>query len=423
MATVHDLGPWKRATKRQDKGWRKPLLLNDKGQARPVEFNVAVVLQHHPDFAGRLRFNELSQAAECSALPWKPCEGWRPWTDVDDAMLAAWCQHQEIMAKPATCATAVQMVATQHPHHPVREYLDGLEWDGTERLDSWLEVYLGARPEGEDDAARSRHSSYLRAIGRKSLIQTVARAHKPGCKADHMPVLRGPQGIGKSSAIRALAVREEWFADEIADLGSKDAAQDLAGKWIVEVPELAAIRGREVERTKAFVSRRVDHYRPSYGRRSQDFPRQCVFFGTTNADTYLQDETGNRRFWPVTVTRIDLAALRRDVDQIWAEAVVAYQADEGWWLDAEAERLAVEVQAERRIEDVWEKPLLEWASRQLQPFTVGDALTSAINLPIERHDRSAQMRVAGVLKANGYKRKKIYPPAPAKPFNAYVRDD
>src|SRR3954452_21159838 len=351
MATVHDLGRWERDIKRQNEGWRGPLLVNAKGQPRPVEFNVAVVLQHHPDFAGRLRFNELARVAECSALPWKPCQGWRPWTDVDDAMLAAWCQYEEIMAKPATCATAVQMVATQHPHHPVREYLDGLEWDGTERLDSWLATCLGAKAEPGREA-------YLRHVGRKSLIQAVARAHKPGCKADHMPVLRGPQGIGKSSAIRALAVREEWFADEIADLGSKDAAQDLAGKWIVEVPELAAIRGREVERTKAFVSRRVDHYRPSYGRRSQDFPRQCVFFGTTNADTYLQDETGNRRNWDIGVGRIDLAALRRDRDQLWAEAAVAFKAGETWWLDAKAEAVAAEAQAERRILDVWEEALL-----------------------------------------------------------------
>src|SRR3954452_6517687 len=175
MATVHDLGPWKRAAKRQDTGWRKPLLLNDKGQARPVGFNVAVVLQHHPEFAGRLRFNELSQAAECSALPWKPCEGWRPWEDIDDAMLAAWCQHQEIMAKPATCATAVQMVATQHPHHPVREYLDGLEWDGTGRLDSWREGGLRVPPEpGREE--------YRRQVGRKVLIQAGARAYQPGCK-------------------------------------------------------------------------------------------------------------------------------------------------------------------------------------------------------------------------------------------------
>src|SRR4051795_12913497 len=373
MATVHDLGRWERDIERQNEGWRGPLLVNAKGQPRPVEFNVAVVLQHHPDFAGRLRFNELSQAAECSALPWKPCEGWRPWEDVDDAMLAAWCQYEEIMAKPATCATAVQMVACQHPHHPVREYLNGLEWDGVARLDTWLSKYLGA-------TVGKGREEYLRQVGRSSLMQAVARIYDPGCKVDHVPVLQGSEGIGKSSAIRALAGREEWFADEISDLGSKDAAQDLRGKWLFELAELSAVRRSDVERTKAFMSRAVDHYRPSYGRRSQDHPRHCVFWGTTNHDTYLQSEAGNRRNWHVECTKIDLDALRRDRDQLWAEAVHAYRAGETWWLDAEAvhayragetwwldaeaEALAAEVQEDRRIVDVWEDQLLEWVGRQ-----------------------------------------------------------
>src|SRR3954454_22891319 len=164
------------------------------------------------------------------------------------------------------------------------------------------------------------------------------------------------------------------------------------------------MRGREVERTKAFVSRRVDHYRPSYGRRSEDHPRQCSFFGTTNADSYLPDETGNRRYWDIEVGRIDLADLRRDRDQLWAEAVHAYRAGETWWLDAEAEALAAEVQEDRRIVDVWEDRLLEWAGRQLAPFTIGEALTSALNVPVERQGRAEQMRVSAALKVNGWVR-------------------
>jgi predicted P-loop ATPase len=126
----------------------------------------------------------------------------------------------------------------------------------------------------------------------------------------------------------------EWFADEIADLGSKDSAQDLRGQWIIELGELSAMRRGEVERVKAFMSRSTDHYRPSYGRRSQDFPCQCVFIGSTNADTYLADETGNQRFWPVKVGRINLKTLRQDVGQLWAEADAAYRTGERWWLDA-----------------------------------------------------------------------------------------
>src|SRR3954447_10745623 len=189
MATVHDLSRWERDIKRQTEAWQDKLLVNGKGQPRPVEFNIAVILQHHPDFAGRLRFNEMAEAAECSAMPWKPCEGWRAWTDTDDVALAMWCQHQDIMAKPATCASAVQMVAVQHPHHPVREYLDGLKWDGTPRLSAWLVTYLGVKVE----PGRER---YIEQVSRKTMLQPVARIYQPGCKADHLPVLRGAQGLG-----------------------------------------------------------------------------------------------------------------------------------------------------------------------------------------------------------------------------------
>jgi predicted P-loop ATPase len=180
--------------------------------------------------------------------------------------------------------------------------------------------------------------------------------------------------------------------------------QDLAGKWIVEMPELSAIKRSEVERNKAFMSRRVDHYRPSYGRRSQDFPRQCVFFGTTNADAYLNDETGNRRFWGVKVGKIVLERLWRERDQLWAEAVAAYKAGEKWWLDADTEKVAADAQAERRITDVWEEAVLEWAARRIEPFTISTALTEAVRVPIERQDQSVQNRIARILKAHGWER-------------------
>jgi putative DNA primase/helicase len=246
--------------------------------------------------------------------------------------------------------------------------------------------------------------TYVQAVGRKALLQAVVRIMEPGCKADQVLILEGPQGAGKSSAVAGLSPDPAWFCDEIADLGSKDAAQDLAGKWIVEMPELSAMKRSEVERNKAFMSRRVDHYRPSYGRRSQDFPRQCVFFGTTNADAYLSDETGNRRFWGVKVGKIALERLRRERDQLWAEAVAAYRAGEKWWLDADTEGVAAAAQAERRVVDVWENALLEWAGRQALPFTLSDALANAVRVPIEKQDRAAQMRAGAVFKARGWER-------------------
>jgi predicted P-loop ATPase len=412
---------WKPPTE-GDAAWRAKLLEGDQGPLA-CEANVETALRYAPELAGRIRLNELSHAVECTGLPWRSCEGWWPWTDNDDTGLAIWCQRCGMKVKPATCAAAVQHVAADRPYHPIRAYIDGLRWDGTPRLDSWLETYLGASATGENDEDRAKSLAYLRQIGRKALIQAVARVMEPGCKADQVLILEGPQGAGKSSAVAGLSPDPAWFCDEIADLGSKDAAQDLAGKWIVEMPELSAIKRSEVERNKAFMSRRVDHYRPSYGRRSQDFPRQCVFFGTTNADAYLSDETGNRRFWGVKVGKIALEKLQRERDQLWAEALAAYKAGEKWWLDADTEKVAAEAQAERRITDVWEETLLEWAGRQLTPFTIAEALAGAVRVPIEKQDRSAQMRVAAMLKANGWKRKRLYPPAPARPIWAYVRDE
>jgi hypothetical protein len=158
----------------------------------------------------------------------------------------------------------------------------------------------------------------------------------------------------------------------------------------------------EVERVKAFILRAVDHYRPSYGKRSQDFPRRCVFIGTTNSDAYLADETGNRRFWPVKTGAIDLDALRRDVRQLWAEAVAAYQAGEAWWLDAEIEPEAAKQQELRRITDPWGQPVLDWAKQQVDLVTVAGALKHALQLDVAKQDRAASTRVGIIFKANGW---------------------
>ena len=308
----------------------------------------------------------------------RPARAGAPWTDNDDTALAIWCQHQGVKVRPATCAAAVQLVAADHPHHPVRAYLDGLRWDGTPRLDTWLEVYLGAKVE-------PGREKYLRQVGRKTLIQPVARAYEPGCKADHLPVLRGPQGIGKSTAIRILAKDEAWFADEVADLGSKDAAQDLRGKWLIEMPELAAMRGREVERTKAFISRRVDHYRPSYGRRSAGPSRASA---RSSAPPTRDSLPARRDRQP------PLLGHRGRPDRPRGPAPRPGPAlGRGRRTPTGRARRGGSTPRPRRwrrrcrpsgaIDDVWEGRLLEWAGRQLAPFTIGEALAGALNVPVE----------------------------------------
>jgi predicted P-loop ATPase len=180
-------------------------------------------------------------------------------------------------------------------------------------------------------------------------------------------IFEGYQGLGKSSALKTLMPDESFFSDEISSLGSKDSAQDLRGKWLIEMSELSAMKSAsDQERIKAFISRSTDHYRPSYGRRSQDFPRQCFFAGSTNADTYFSDETGNRRFWPVRIRSPKLDELKAKRDQLWAEAVHRYRNGEEWWLPKKLEEQAREEQSDRRIIDPWEDDVLNWAEEKLE---------------------------------------------------------
>ena len=387
--------------------WWGLLLISSTGFPRDCVANVCIVLRHDQAFVGRLSYNALKERTVVGSVPWHETAKQRDWTDRDDTALSEWCQLAGLIVRPPTVASAVQHIAAEHTVNPLVEKLDALEWDGLERLDAWLEAYLGVTP-----------SNYSRKVGRSWMVSAVARAYRPGCQADHALILEGSQGIGKSRACRVLAFDPEWFTDEIADLGTKDSAQDLPGKWNVELGELAAMRRSDVERVKAFMSRTFDHYRPSYARRSQDFPRRCVFIGSTNADQYLADDTGNRRFWPVTCGEINLAGLRLDVDQLWAEAVRAFKAGEKWWLDVEAEGEASVEQDQRQQRDVWTVPVLEWAQKVHHGYTVlspevpprvmhvasadvtiEGALEHALGIECGRHDRSGATRVGNIMRA------------------------
>ena len=376
--------------------WNEDLHRTDRGEARDILENAAIILRKDARFRGRLRWNEMLEAVEVRDVPWYRHSTWRPWTDADDLNLASFCQRKHAYLKPRTCASAVQLVARDQAVNPLRLRLSALEWDGQERLSGWLATYLGAKVE----PGRER---YLEAVARAWMISAVARAFKPGCKVDHALILEGMQGVKKSTIAATLAIEPQWFADEIADLGTKDSAQDLRGKWIVELAELSAMKRGEVERVKAFMSRSIDHYRPSYGTRSQDFPRRCVFIGSTNEDAYLHDATGNRRFWPVKVGRIEVEALERNRDQLWAEAVAAFRSGEPWWLDPEVETEAREEQRGRLSRDVWGDAIIPFLVGR-DRVTVLEVLRDGIGLELSRCDQAAQNRVVRTLRDNGWER-------------------
>src|ERR1051325_9613977 len=290
----------------------EPLLLSDKGKPLANLSNAIIALRNAPECKGKVRYDLFHNRPVCyGAVPWKidvTADGdSRVWTDVDDLCCADWLQRHGIFVSALIVGQAVTVVAHDSEFHPVRDYLMSCRWDGEPRADSWMIKYLGA-PDTE----------FVRAVSGMFLIAGVARILRPGCKADCVLVLEGPQGILKSTALKTLA--GPWFTDELADLGTKDAAQQLSGVWIIEMSEMEGVERGQVTRIKSFVSRSVDRYRPPYGHRTIEQPRQCVFAGTVNHDEYLRDETGGRRFWPVQCTNIDIEGLASVRDQLWAEA-------------------------------------------------------------------------------------------------------
>jgi predicted P-loop ATPase len=315
------------------------------------ESNVLLTLRNHEKLQQLYRYNEFQNRTEFARTPPWPsaAEVGNAVTDNDDVDAVAWFQANDYAIRQlGVVARCVERVARDQPYHSVREFLAALKWDREPRLDNWLETYLraaGARP-------------YLRAIGSKFLIAAVARVTRPGCQVDSALVLEGLQGTGKTSVVRILGA--PWVTDSVHDMAGADAAIQLAGVWFVEQSELAAMRRSDVEVVKAFISRTVDRYRPPYGKRSIDVPRQCVFVGTTNDAQYLRDHTGNRRFWPVRCGQIDLDGLARDRDQLLAEACYRFLIGEHWHLVGEEVALAAAQQASRRIVSELEQAAAEY---------------------------------------------------------------
>jgi putative DNA primase/helicase len=277
-------------------------------------------------------------------------------------------------------------VAGENHVHPLQEFLSSsaAAWDGQPRIERWLTTYLGVEP-----------NEYSGAIGKAFLIACVARAFQPGCKADNVLLLEGPQGKLKSTAFRTL-VGDVYFSDTISAFGSKDSREELLGVWVCELAELDRIRGAALERTKSFISTSCDRFRKSYGYNARSYPRSTVFVGSTNDSAYLCDESGARRFWPIKVGDIKIDDLRQDRAQLWGEAVTACRAGDPWWLSPELEKLA-SVEQKQRYEggsrddliEAWIKEpqrcgdisYLDWFGSTEGRINITDVLLHALRIP------------------------------------------
>jgi predicted P-loop ATPase len=378
--------------------WRG-LLLHGKsrksGERGPVLANLAnaiTTLRHAPEWIDVLGFNEFSLGvAAVKPPPWQTSTTNAEWTDHEDRLTADWMQHHGIMVGVETAGQAVQTVARDQPFHPAKAYIDALRWDGTKRIDTWLSLYLGVE-----------HSDYVSAVGARWLRSGIARIYQPGVKADCSLILEGPQGALKSTALKTLA--DPWFTDEIADLGTKDAALQTHGVWLIELGELGCITRVETDKVKAFMSRTTDRFRPPYGKRPIEAPRQCIFAGSVNHCVYLRDETGARRFWPVKCGAIDIRALTRDRDQLWAEARDTYRTGSPWWLDSKKlNEQAGEEQADRYEADAWQELMQPWLIER-QDVSVSEVLILCIHKPQEQWTQLDQNRVARCLRALKWER-------------------
>ncbi len=353
------------------------------------QFNLERILTHHPAVAGTLRYNEVKKTIDFSRSPFR-----RETDNTLPTAVSIWTADLYNLHPSASLVVEVLLlVAQRNSFDPLKEHLRALKWDGTPRIDTWLSKYCHADGSPE----------YLAMVGSRALIAMVARGLRPGCKLDTMLVFHGKQGAFKSSAAAVLG--GPFYSDTKIVIGDKDSYMAASKHWIIEFAELSSIRRADVEATKAFLSASKDNYRPPYGRVLEETDRRCAFFGTTNDDYFLTDDTGNRRFLAVRITKsIDIKALKRDRDQLLAEAIVRFDADASWWFD-ENEQVILDAYNERHIlETPFEEAVREWVEGKGAGFSQLSALqilkeTFPGQTKLDDHHSK---RISNIMKKLGY---------------------
>lgn len=382
--------------------WHAMLDVTEKGNPKSTIANALTALRHAPEWAGVPAYDEFSDRYLFLKAPPFPKAYLGPIKDHHGILTAEWLQRAGINVSSFVAFDALMTVAKEHGFHPVRQYLNILKWDGKPRINTWLIDHLGARD-----------TNLNQAFGSKFLIAAVARVMQPGCQVDTILMLEGIQGLRKSTSLEAL-FGQEWFIDNLPALHDKDAVQLIQGIWCAELAEMTSLRRTDVENTKSFLSRRVDKFRPSYGRTRQEFPRQTVFAATLNpgGSGYLRDETGGRRFWPVACglgwkpgRRVNMETLCEVRDQLWAEAKVRFERGEKWWLD----RHELEQEQERAVEERYDSDAL---TDLVDEIVRGKTHTTTMELlehpklsgHVKDTSKITQMRFAGILRALGWRR-------------------
>jgi len=321
--------------------WMKKLDVDKNGIAKSTIDNVVLILENDPYLKGKLALNIFTHREVLrGSVPWRKIRMVENMVDSDDAGLRHYLEYTYDISSAPKIKDGLDIIVKRNAFNPVWEYLEKLNWDGVKRLDSLLIDYLNCPDE-----------KYVREVTRKTLVAGVKRIYEPGCKFDNVLVLVGTQGCGKSTLVKKLG--KLWFSDSFSTVQGKEAFEQLQGKWILELAELSGLKKAEVNAVKHFTSKQEDSFRVAYGKRTETFPRQNIFIGTTNDPDFLQDPTGNRRFWPVDTGEKYSAKLSvwedltdAVVDQIWAEAVYLYKAGEKLHLDREVEEIASRHQAE-----------------------------------------------------------------------------
>ncbi|MER2031012.1 MAG: virulence-associated E family protein [Solibacillus sp.] len=346
------------AVEKADTEWMKQLVLMESGEYEVSAKNIKLILENDPNLTGCFGFNEFNRQPEILRnLPWRKRDKSVLWTNGDDQDLRTYLDLVwGIKRGREKIDDVLGNVQRSNAFHPVRDYLESLSWDGDERVATLLTNYLNATD-----------SEYTRTVTKMTMVAAVARIFEPGCKYDYMLTLVGPQGLGKSMLFNRLG--GAWYSDSLTSVNGKEAYEALHGVWLMEMGELAATRKAETEAIKHFLTKQVDRYRVAYGKRPEEFPRQCIFIGTTNEDEFLRDKTGNRRFLPVQVAHgakqswSDIS--QKDVDQIWAEAVHLYHSGFALYLDERMAAEALEMQLAHTEESVYTGQIIEFMKRPI----------------------------------------------------------